>query len=71
MTLEAWDGSSKLSFDHDLWADITTLRFMDDGHNVVVMGPVGVGKTFMAISTTARPRTSTTWSSNATSSRRP
>jgi hypothetical protein len=32
MTLEAWDDSSKVSFDHDLWADITTLRFMDDGH---------------------------------------
>jgi DNA replication protein DnaC len=48
MRLEAWDNSSKVSFDHDLWADITTLRFMDDGHNVVVMGPVGVGKTFMA-----------------------
>jgi DNA replication protein DnaC len=48
MVLEAWDDSSKISFDRDLWAEITTLRFMDDRNNVVIMGPVGVGKTFMA-----------------------
>jgi DNA replication protein DnaC len=48
MTLEAWDDSAKVSFDRDLWADIVMLHFMDDCHNVVVMGPVGVGKTFMA-----------------------
>ncbi|HEX9312335.1 MAG TPA: IS21-like element helper ATPase IstB [Actinomycetota bacterium] len=48
MRLEAWDESSAVSFDRDLWAELTTLRFVEDAHNVVVMGPVGVGKTFMA-----------------------
>lgn len=48
MVLEAWDDSSKISFDRDLWAELTTLRFMDDHNNVIIMGPVGVGKTFMA-----------------------
>lgn len=48
MVLDAWDDTAKVAFDRDLWAEITTLRFMDDHHNVIVMGPVGVGKTFMA-----------------------
>lgn len=48
MTLDAWDGTANVSFDRDLWAELTTLRFMDDSYNVIVMGPVGVGKTFMA-----------------------
>lgn len=48
MVLEAWDDSAKVAFDRDLWAEITTLRFIGDRHNVIIMGPVGVGKTFMA-----------------------
>jgi DNA replication protein DnaC len=48
MRLEAWDESSAVAFDRDLWAELTTLRFVEDSHNVLVMGPVGVGKTFMA-----------------------
>lgn len=48
MTLEVWDDSAQVSFDRDLWAELATLRFLDGNHNVIVMGPVGVGKTFMA-----------------------
>jgi DNA replication protein DnaC len=48
MTLDAWDDTANVAFDRDLWAELTTLRFMDDSYNVIVMGPVGVGKTFMA-----------------------
>lgn len=48
MTLEAWDDTANVSFDRDLWAELVTLRFMDDFYNVIVLGPVGVGKTFMA-----------------------
>jgi len=48
MRLEIWDETSAVSFDQDLWAELTTLRFAEEAHNVLVMGPVGVGKTFMA-----------------------
>jgi transposase len=45
---EAWDESSAVSFDRELWAELTTLRFCEEAHNVLVMGPVGVGKTHLA-----------------------
>jgi DNA replication protein DnaC len=48
MTLERWDDSAEVSFDHRLWGELTTLRFVEDAANVLIMGPVGVGKTFMA-----------------------
>lgn len=48
MMLEAWDDTANVTFDRQLWAELTTLRFLDDAHNVIVLGPVGVGKTFMA-----------------------
>jgi DNA replication protein DnaC len=48
MRLEAWDETAAVAFDRELWAELTTLRFLEEGHNVLIMGPVGVGKTFMA-----------------------
>jgi DNA replication protein DnaC len=48
MCLENWDDSTKVNFDHATWDELCSLRFVDAGHNVVVMGPVGVGKTFLA-----------------------
>lgn len=48
MVLEAWDEESGVSFDRELWSELTTLRFLEDANNVLLMGPVGVGKTFMA-----------------------
>ena len=48
MRLENWDQTTKVSFDHQVWDELCSLRFVDAGHNVMVMGPVGVGKTFMA-----------------------
>jgi len=48
MVLEAWDSESPVSFDHDLWSELCTLRFMDDANGVLILGPVGVGKTFLA-----------------------
>jgi DNA replication protein DnaC len=48
MVLDAWDESSGVTFDHELWSELTTLRFLEDANNVLIMGPVGVGKTFMA-----------------------
>jgi DNA replication protein DnaC len=47
MVLEAWDDTANVRFDRDLWAELVTLRFLEDASNILVMGPVGVGKTFM------------------------
>jgi len=48
MTIERWDDTAKVRFDRDLWGELTTLRFVEDTANVLILGPVGVGKTFMA-----------------------
>jgi DNA replication protein DnaC len=48
MTLDRWDDTAKVSYDHAVWHELCSLRFIDGGHNAVIMGPVGVGKTFLA-----------------------
>ena len=48
MQLPAWDDSTEVSYDRQVWAELTSLRFIGDAYNVLVMGPVGVGKTFLA-----------------------
>ncbi|MEU7765096.1 ATP-binding protein [Nocardia sp. NPDC049190] len=48
MHLAAWDDSTAVTFDRELWAELTSLRFLADAYNILVMGPVGVGKTFLA-----------------------
>lgn len=48
MVLDAWDDTAAVSYDRALWSELTTLRFVEAANNVVVLGPVGVGKTFMA-----------------------
>lgn len=48
MRLQNWDDSAAVTFDRTLWSELTTLRFVEDHHNCLIMGPVGVGKTFMA-----------------------
>lgn len=48
MRLERWDGETDVRFDRRLWGDLCTLRFLEDAHNVLVLGPVGVGKTMLA-----------------------
>ena len=48
MRLENWDESANVTFDRQLWGDLCTLRFTENAYNVILMGPVGVGKTFMA-----------------------
>lgn len=48
MIWEAWDQTAKVAFDRELWAELCTLRFLEEHHNLLLLGPVGVGKTFLA-----------------------
>lgn len=48
MTLENWDPATKVNYDHQVFDELCSLRFVDAGHNALILGPVGVGKTFMA-----------------------
>ena len=48
MRLELWDKSSKVTFDKRMLAELVSLRFLEAHRHVVVLGPVGVGKTFVS-----------------------
>jgi len=48
MVLDAWDDTANVTFDRGLWAEIVTLRFFEKHLHLMLLGPVGVGKTFMA-----------------------
>ena len=48
MHLEAWDPTGKVTFDRTLLNELASLRFLDAHAHVAIVGPVGVGKTFLA-----------------------
>lgn len=48
MHLEHWDDTAAVTYDHDTLDELVSLRFIEAAHNVLVLGPVGVGKTFLA-----------------------
>ncbi len=48
LRLEAWDTTAKVTFDRTLLNELTSLRFLDSHAHVAIVGPVGVGKTFLA-----------------------
>ena len=48
MQLDRWDPTTAVTYDKALLDDLVSLRFIDGGHNAIIMGPVGVGKTFVA-----------------------
>jgi DNA replication protein DnaC len=48
MRLELWDKTAKVSFDKRLLSELVSLRFLEAHRHVCILGPVGVGKTFVA-----------------------
>ena len=48
MVLEAWDDTAEVTYDRAVWSELVSLRFVEQADNVLVLGPVGVGKTFLA-----------------------
>jgi DNA replication protein DnaC len=48
MRFEDWDDTAAVSFDRAIFDELVSLRFVEAAHNVLILGPVGVGKTFLA-----------------------
>jgi DNA replication protein DnaC len=48
LVFDEWDASAKITYDHRLLDELRTLRFVELHHHVLLMGPVGVGKTMLA-----------------------
>jgi len=48
MVIERWDKTTNVKFDRRVLQELCTLRFLATHRNVVILGPVGVGKTFLA-----------------------
>jgi DNA replication protein DnaC len=48
MVLEAWNDDAKVTYDRQVWSELVSMRFVDQARNAFILGPVGVGKTFMA-----------------------
>ena len=46
--LENWDETARVTYDLALWSELVSLRFLEGPHHVAIVGPVGVGKTFLA-----------------------
>lgn len=48
MVFERWDKTAKVTYDKRALQELMSLRFVEAKRNAVVLGPVGVGKTFVA-----------------------
>ncbi|HKU40794.1 MAG TPA: ATP-binding protein, partial [Polyangiales bacterium] len=48
MVFDRWDKTAKVNFDRRVLQELSSLRFIEAHRNVVILGPVGVGKTFVA-----------------------
>lgn len=46
--IENWDETAKVTFDRELLNELASLRFVESNNHVAIVGPVGVGKTFLA-----------------------
>ncbi len=45
---DEWDPNAKITYDRRLLDELRTLNFVRQHHHVLLMGPVGVGKTMLA-----------------------
>lgn len=48
MQLELWDSTARVTYDQALWQELVSLRFLEQHKHLIIVGPVGVGKTFLA-----------------------
>jgi DNA replication protein DnaC len=48
MRLDTFSGDAAVRYDHELWNELCSLRFLDDARGALILGPVGVGKTHLA-----------------------
>lgn len=48
LVFDAWDDSARITYDRRLLDELRTLRFLERHHHVLIVGPVGVGKTMLA-----------------------
>jgi DNA replication protein DnaC len=48
MQLQAWDTTAAVTLDQAMLNELVSLRFLDSRAHVTIVGPVGVGKTFIA-----------------------
>jgi len=46
--IENWDETAKVHFDRELFNELASLRFLEANQHLTIVGPVGVGKTFLA-----------------------
>ncbi|MBM4368709.1 MAG: IS21-like element helper ATPase IstB [Deltaproteobacteria bacterium] len=48
MVFDEWDAGAKITYDRQLLDQLRLLQFLERHHHVLIMGPVGVGKTMLA-----------------------
>jgi DNA replication protein DnaC len=48
MTLDEWDDTAAITYDRATWTELVSMRFVEQARNAFILGPVGVGKTFLA-----------------------
>jgi len=48
LVFDAWNDSARVTYDRRTLDELRTLRFIEQHHHVLLMGPVGVGKTMLA-----------------------
>lgn len=48
MVLERWDDDANVTYDREVFSELVSMRFVEQARNVFILGPVGVGKTFLA-----------------------